>query len=536
MRFHRDIHVTPAQLSIIALAAVLIAAISCAELQDDNTQSDNEFSPVGSELDARCIADGECSGDRICVEGLCSIEPPAEQIGYGLKLLPGTTSGVPRQQLSVQQQPAVGADFVAHTTDVATGEITTSDGEPLPNATLIAMSEQRPDVQIQRPVRDGEFELHIPPGDYALTLVVDDDRWPRLDLGSVTVEDEPPAPTFEVPTLEQFPVVTGELTRDALELLDILTEPVDGADIVARSTDSDALSQFATTDDDGQFELRLPDDDETYDVEIFPGDDNPLVPRATFEQEITPGIDSVELSLGELDLELLELSLQVSADPDVDHADIDYSDLRVQARQSVDLGELLVVPELDDDGSAELDLPLGSWDIDVSTAPGTPFAGASEQASLLDTGSDVQLELPPRLTTEGRVTDEEGDELEGVRIKPRDLETGEALPAVRSDEAGQFAFYADPGDYELTFKPPASAALPTVLKQFTVEDESTEIDAAIPYGFVATGTVQTPEGTPLADTGVRAVTDTTDRSIADATTDTDGRFRLIVPPELAENP
>lgn len=513
-------------LGIAALVAVA-TFLSCSE------SVESPLPPDGEPLASQCTADAECADDEFCLHGLCGVEPEHSEFEYGIVIRPPERSVFPPQVVDADLRPVVGADVSARASQVISGELSTTDGEAAPNGTIVANSTQ-PSLlpEIQRPVRGGEFELHVPSGDYRLTYIVDDDRWPRIPLDVHDLSDDTAPIALTIPTFQELRTVTGELTREPLEIVGLLSEPVEGAEVVARATTSEHRSQVAVTDENGEFALHLPPGDDDFDVLVSPGPDNPVVPYATFDTEIEAATDDVSLSLGELDFDLLSVSLEMSAESVPGHSP-DWPAYRADFHQSVDVGDLLVTPVLDDDGTADVELVPGSYDIEITPPPAAPWGSAAETIDSLDTVSTVDIELPLRSRVHGTVIDHRGEPVAHARLRV-EPETGSDLapPAVYTDGDGGFELWLDSGDYNLTVRPPASTALPRHRESFSIDaDDEVSIDVQLRRGFVATGRIQASDGTPLSRGSIEIFDDDGESSptIDDGITGDDGSYRIVVP-------
>ncbi len=513
---------------LLGCCAVLALATACPASPTDNQPADG---PMAT-LDSQCVADGECPDDERCVAGLCSIEANTDVLRYGLHINPSNSSPVPAQQLDIESRPLLDAAVQARVIERVEGEITTTDGEPAPGGTLMIDPVDRDASASQQIVRDGVFSLHQLPGRYSLTYIVDDDRWPRLPLGEYEISGAETVLELEIPQFQELRTVSGQLERTALELLDVLAEPVEDAEIVARASDTGHRSQFATTDENGEFVLHLPPGSDDFDVIVRPTRDNQIVPRATFPGEIDGASDSVSLSLGELDLELATLAIDVdtSSQPDLEP---DWRDMRVEIQRSVDLGELLITPPIDD-GQIDTSVPLGDYEIEIIPPADSPWSSASRQISLTDSILPEVIELPARPRVEGRVTGPDGQSIGGVRVDIVALGNSEVRPEpVYTDLDGRFVTWLNPGDYRVVSRPPVDTGLPQVDRTIEVRDNGAEVDIEIPRGLIATGQLTTDAGDSVAYATVTAVDDDGQR-IARSQTDSSGVYRLVLPPSIVD--
>lgn len=522
---------------LAALAVGLGSSCYFADGGSDQPGADPEESaPL---FDGHCIADEECMSGEICIEGFCSIEPPGSTIEYGIELNPRNDAPVPPHRLDAAPRSVFDAQLRAETATEVSGQIDTGDGEPAPDGTLVIepVDDQHDSLQLQQPVRNGEFELLAPAGDLQVTLIADDDNWPRLDLGVHNLADAGDTIRLEVPELDELPAVSGELTRQPVELLDVNQQPVEGAEVFARGADSGLLSGTDRTDSDGQFHLRLPPGDDSFDVVVRPGPHTPLVPHANFSEVLEDPNDPLELSLGDLDLTESAVSLDIDAEPTEGAGDPDWSDVRVELHRSVDTGEISVFVEPDAPGVVETELPPGTYDVDVTTSPGSPWGSTTEQLEVLAATTSTEIQLPAREQLEGTVADKAGNELPEVRLEFRSRSGGDHPQVVHTDANGEFNAWVDPGEYSVTVDPPAASGLPIVDRSLEVASaEQNRVDIELPRGLVATGGIATDDGQPVDHARVRAFVGDDRNIAATALTESDGSYRLVLPPSSVDSP
>ncbi len=486
-------------------------------------------------LDVQCEADSQCSDDEICVEGLCSLEPPGGDLEYGIILRPGQGQAIPTQVVDVATRPVLDAETFAEEAGVVSGELMTTDSAPAPDGTLVASpldSSLLPGFQ--SPVRSGQFEIHLPAGEYRLTYIVDDAQWPRIPLGTHQLAQDSNALDLTIPTFSELRTVTGELSYEVLDLLDLLSEPIEGAEVVAQSPGSGHRSQVATTDEEGEFELHLPPGDDVFDVLVSPGPDNPVVPTVAFDSEIDNGTGDISLSVGELDLlDLVTATVEVIAQP-IDDRSPDYRDYRLDIERPLTLGLLRLTPSIGEDGLVNIDLLPGSYDIEITPPPGAPWGPVSESTNLLDSLTSITVELPARHRVQGTVVDDNSAPLANARVQiiAADVD-GVAPPASYTDEDGAFEFWLDPGDYELFVRPPVSTALPLHRLEFSISaaDSDLGLDVQLNRGFIATGMIRTPDGQALSHAAVEVFIDGEEPPLPVGfdVTDSNGTYRIALP-------
>ncbi len=519
------------------LAASVALFIACEPPDGD----DAPRQPPSALTDTGCIADDECVDDDICIDGLCSIDPPDGPLTYGLVATPPNSSTVPPHRLSVDDRPVAGATVTLEETERVDGRLETANGESAPDGTLLfdPLGDTAP-REIQRPVRDGDFDVRLPPDDYRVEYLVDDPRWPPIPVDTLEIDDSfEGSIDWSIPEFADLRSVTGVVNRQLLDIADLLDEPVESAAVIAERPDSEHRTRATVTDEDGEFTLVLPPGEDDFDVLVRPGPDNPLAPHVRFDGELDATTDDLSLSVGELDLaDLVTLSVEATA-PSINGQQPDWDAYRVEIQRDLDVGELLVTPALDGDGHTEIELPIGSYDIEIIPPVDAPWSGTSESIDILDALGPIELELSVRPRIDATVTDSTGEPLAGVRVEPKPANGGASLRPAISDAEGEVSIWLEPGDYELVFRPPAASNLPWHRESLTVgTDGASDTTFEIPRGFVATGTLTTADNRPIPNAYLRAFdtgSDGTPRTVGDARTDSGGDYRLLLSPDVVDD-
>lgn len=524
-------------LTVLLTSSVLLVAVGagCPPQQPENGGDGENQSPSVAHP-AVCASDAECADDAICVDGLCSLEVDVDTVDFDTVISPPNNSPAPTQRLDASAQPLMGAELVAATAARRQGEVDVeSEGDPPPGTLLFDAQSSAPVSTTRQPVRNGEFDYRLLDRDYEVTFVVDDPEWPRIPLGTERIEHSDAPLQFQVPGFDELRVVTGTLQRDVVDLGDLLSEPVEGAEIVAVGDNPRVQSNVAVTGEDGEFTLRLPPGEESFDVRVFASSPDQLIPRVTFDGVIDADTDDLSLSVGEidLDLELADLSVDLTAES-VDGHSPDWSRYGVEIRGGLGVGELVRRPDIDDEGGIETELPPGLYDIEITAPPGVPWSSLEETVDLVVTGVSRQFELSSRTRVAGTVTDVTGDGLDGARIGVH----ADGLPTPTSlitDGDGAFEAWLEPGDYRFHARPPVDRALPATTVDLEVTQSDGDIDIEIPRGVVVSGGLLSDDGSALAHTVVRAMAHNGDdgpSTYGEAMTDAGGFFRLVLPPEL----
>ncbi len=511
-------------LGLIFLGACLDPGISASDSQN----------AISEDHHVLCTSDTECPDTEVCRRGLCSISDYASSVAVALEVRPPHSNSVARRFFGAQSFSTDELELVVQRREQVAGELTTTNGEPPPDGVILLVDDRGLNEAIQRPLRDGEFDLRAAPGDYDLIYIADDPRWPRIPLDSLQIDESLEELQFQIPSFDELRVVTGTLTRELLDLLGLLTEPVEGARVIASGQSAGFRSPTALTDEDGEFLLRLPPGEDTFDVLVEPGPNAEFVPFASFAAEIVASTDDIALSLGELELDLLSVTADIIADP-VEGRAPSWEDFRIEFRRSLDIGELILSPAIADGGTVALDVLVGTYDIEVQAPPGSPWGSASTTASLLSTLSSVEIELPLRTRVVGRVTHDDGRPIADASLRARRTNTNIQLPPGRTDDDGNFELWVDEGDYVIAVASPLDLGLPHHIEEFSVEAGADEIalNLVVPRGFVATGSVIGTDGAAVGHASIRATHPDFDGLIIGKTQARgSGAFGLLLSPAL----
>ncbi|MBM4376086.1 MAG: hypothetical protein FJ095_13455 [Deltaproteobacteria bacterium] len=224
----------------------------------------------------------------------------------------------------------------------------------------------------------------------------------------------------------------------------------------------------------------------------------------------------------------------------------------------------------DTDGNFAVNVLPGKYDVVAVPASGTEFALTNETWTFADNdlgkGRTLELRLVSRLA--GTVVTTQSSPLEGLAVQssPAVSEDVSLLEAVFSpgqsalltslprtssastNERGAFELPVDPGRLDLFVKPERTSNLPWLVRR------SLAISATDPQALdlgelrlrnpaVLVGEVVTPDGMPLPDVTVRAwlslpASSKDERpsavTLGEATSDATGRYRLLLPPSVAQ--
>jgi hypothetical protein len=155
------------------------------------------------------------------------------------------------------------------------------------------------------------------------------------------------------------------------------------------------------------------------------------------------------------------------------------------------------------------------------------------------------IELEPKVVLEGHVLRADGKPAASVRVHPTRVGNGYAaecggdLPSApaeqNTDNDGYYSLRLDPGQYRLEVEPPQATPLPSTSLMVMVPSPR-PVDVVLPLPVLVEGRVLSPDQVPVADAQVRAF-GLDAMGVAErrgvALTDTEGRFRMILPRRMS---
>jgi hypothetical protein len=543
---------------------------------------------AGSE--PNCEATSDCPVDQMCRAGLCSV-PNSAATTLDFRFLPPSSSDFLSQQIDdVQVRTEQNLDFgLERAITVNSGESSNNgDGTPTggiryanrlngPSGTLL-FQPARTDQLFGRDARvtDGSFSARITPGRYSLTFVPEDrselpkTSWPAEDFESNT---------YLLRTL-RAPVdlieVGGTLSRSIT--VGVGTDPTDeritGARVYAISTDGLHASTVVTTDEHGEFTLKVEPNSGTYDLFVVPTESTPRVLNITDEEKFEITEDqcipksgrasprcNLAVSLGAYPAEPVAVDLALT--PPEGHDDAaNFAGTTVVVTGAVAAGTYSRKYEVqfsEQSGRWEADLELFpvAWSVDemprytVEIVPPTRSQFARTTHSLegaLDLDVTQTFEVDMKRQVQGRVLDSEARALSAVKLDFRVAPSGESeshdarVISVTTDNEGGFEVWLEETDYDVSIVPPPGTGQPRVL----AEAASTEFAGGgdlvfeLPRPAVLVGSVvgardaSGEEFQAVADVTVEAYQSVGGRTIVvgQGRTDASGNFRMAISSEL----
>ena len=258
------------------------------------------------------------------------------------------------------------------------GEVT-ADGEPAANVNVEILDEADTAVDSVTTDEDGTFTVDLPTGEYDLVVV--DPLYEEFET-SVDVETD----TTQTVDLELTPVDSGTLDGT----VSAAGDPV--SDVELEFVDAETGSTITTTtpDEDGTYETALPTGEYVVTVEDLLYEE--------FEETVDIETDATET----VDVELTPVdSGHVGGTVEEDGEAL--SDIELEFFEE-ETGEFMTVVTSAPDGSYDVDLPTGTYEVVVDQVPYDDFSESVTVETDDTTTFDVELQSFDSGVIEGTVT------------------------------------------------------------------------------------------------------------------------------------
>jgi hypothetical protein len=573
------------RLIYLALAALLLAG---AALIGGCAAQDAGASLQGGE--PNCTENSDCPADQMCRAGLCSVRAAAAT-NLDFRFIPPSSSDFLAQQIDdVQVRTEQVLDFgLERAITVNSGEsATNNEGGPSggiryadrikgPSGTLL-FGPARVGSQLlsqEARVNDGSFSAQITPGRYSLTFVPED----RAMLPKKTwPEEEFESNTYLLRTLrapEELIPIAGLLTRNkTIGEMDVENEPVAGARVYAISTDGLHTSTVVTTNESGNFSLKVEPNTGVYDLFVVPTEASPLVLSSVFEKEFEVAEDqcipksgrpsptcNISPSLGAYPAEPVKVSVALETAGDADGS-ADFAGTTVVVTGAVAAGTYTRKKEVEfseESGrwQAELELFPVAWSFDelpqytIEIVPPTrsPYARTTHTLEgALDLEAVHGFMVDVKRQMRGEVLDSEGRPVSAAKLDFRVADGGDGEShdtralSVTTEEDGSFEVWLEQADYEVFIVPPPSTGQPRVLTDVRAASlqAGDELVLELPRPAVLVGSVfgasdgRADEFSAIADVTVEAFKEVDGRTIVfgQGRTDSNGEFQMAISSEL----
>lgn len=290
----------------------------------------------------------------------------------------------------------------------------------------------------------------------------------------------------------------------------------------------------------GTFLLRLtPDTASGAVLHISATEQNPDFPTL----ELTDLAISGDIDLGDISLGAVNAAVLLSGQ--VTHLGQAQSDVTIWALGQVGAGRLVRSTRSAEDGSYQLTLPPGQYDV-IAVPPPSSSAAMSASTTLdLAVPQSADFVLHARLQVGGRVLRHDGFfqrgcEIEALRIASADAAAPDIDTAARSrfqttcDDSGAYALELDSGVYQITVIPHISSQRIATRRvvQLTVQASTATADITLHVPRALPGHLDSNNAPTVANARVRAyLTLEPGRAplIAETWADDNGDFDLILP-------
>ena len=301
------------------------------------------------------------------------------------------------ETVEIESDETTGFDIDLERTDSGTLEGTvTADGDSVSGVELSVINEENTTVTSADTAADGSYEVALPTGEYE--VVIEDPLYEAFSEPVTIATDETTSLDVDLSTLDSG-TLEGTVTADGDSVSDLELSFVDGGVTVA-STDTEA---------DGSYEVVLPTGE--YEVVI----EEPLY--EAFSEPVTIATDettSLDVDLSTLDSGTLEGTVTADDDP-VSDVDIAITD--------GESGELVDTLSPESDGSYQIELPEGSYEVAIDDILYAPVTETVEVDTDQTQTFDIELDAVPSGAIEGAVT-ADGQPVSDVEIDFVDVDQG----------------------------------------------------------------------------------------------------------------
>lgn len=538
----------PGRYAAIALSTTL-ALTACGESSEpDPTQQED---PI-------CEADADCPGEQICQNQVCTIAETEETRSFGFTFIPDNSSKfLPQRTAALEVAPGDRLDFMLEPSVQVEGEVSFAESaNVLDDGTLVFEAHREADSLLRRQVtiEDGKFAVALLPGTYDITFIPTDPDIPSRRWKGKAVQAATSLP-LTLPPRAQIVAVQGTLThRDPALSADPLSAslPVAGARVVALTRDTGAQSTVATTDENGNFELRVWADAGAHDLVIGPGSPNALIPQVVEREAFDASNGALQplgISLGEwssrrieLDASLVEVILDASDASDGSGLDFAPEDARLTLTAQLGRGELTLTHSLNANRPLVL-LPL-TYEVTFQPPKHSRFGALtfSWDAARIDVATFELEALPTRARLAGAVTTSEGAPLPDAQVEflgksqregKSSISATDRPQMLTTDAEGRFEVWLERGEsYDVTITPARDTGAPVGLFTHTVPDADEDTATfALPEPMALFGSVLDDQlvGQPNLSIELFEEIDGERRVVAQSRTDAQGNFSIVAP-------
>ncbi len=304
------------------------------------------------------------------------------------------------------------------------------------------------------------------------------------------------------------------------------------------------VSSTSTTNDDGEFEIRISPSAAAYGLRINSTADGSLFPVITVPPDaLGSPAEPVQLEFGQPEPVSFGAIVVGSDGLSVPNASVQLTTDAAIGSSSV--GKFSLTATTDDEGRFTSTLLPGLYRVLITPTQDDqrPLGVLLEEISIIADTEDREFALPEPLSFVGTVTSFDGSPVSGVTVQARPRTTaGSNLATSRSrdvvtDRDGAFRTDLDKGSFDLTVKPSPESGFAWVLESTVVFAEPQVRDWRLGPPVSIRGTITAGDGAPAAGVTVRLYVpidaeEGGQRPVVAAQTITDesGAYRLLVTP------
>ena len=514
-----------------------------------------ELAPPDSGTKRLCEDSGDCPSGLMCAggPGWC-YDPSPIKVPVAVQLIPPTggdlvvdqrTSVVfwDKNQFSASLKPAVVVKGHIHDLgnklphNLPAQVVALTDGD-VPGTTL------RTEIEAGSGLKDGGVGFTLPViADrlYVVSIYPKDSERPVHHLLRKFQEADAGL-DVPLPALADYPVVCGRLisSRD-LNKDGVLDDPLVGVRVQAVEvrppeddsplplrTSTTALTQPDMPEDPegkcepGYFKLRFPAEPLEYALQLEPAGESAtamgITPAVIPKLVVDPTLQTIKISgaPGEVAPSLQTISVvttpPVTARVEVRGSEGLASDVPIKGatltlRGEVDQGLFTAIGTTDEDGVWTGPMIPGTYDLQVVPPKDGPYAAHKQT---VDVGEEtVKVVTGRRTLLEGTVVGYDGRPVSGVAVRALKSSAAQAPSEVnpsidqqyttKTDDAGAFLLWVDPGSYAFLLTPPPEVGYPRYVnrKVSEVKGGSMSMGFVLPVPHLVRGVITTSEGEPV---------------------------------------
>lgn len=498
---------------------------------------DADDSKVPAELGPQCTSDSECTGEKVCRTGLCSV-PGSEVREIGFRLIPPNSSSLRPQvaapssieldeSISLGMRPSVRVegrllynDAGGVTSSGPTGTLTFRRQEPY----FSGFSQQ---YAVEE---DSTYSILVLPGSYDVTFTPDDERvpgqiWQGLDFRLDT------NPQLTLPARSQ---------RVKIAVIDLpgpdrnVPVNLEGARIVGISQATGATSSTTIADASLNYELALYPDSGLYDVRVSSSTETGVREVVIYDAiDCTDRCpDIVELNLAETAGPRVNTTLELTTDTTA----ADLHQTRVETIGRFEWGAWSQRTNLEEGQRVEIFAPAGQYDVSISPPAESTIASATRQFETTPGEFRHEFYLESKRLFESTVVSAAGEPVPGAQAEFEPVDASLRTLNAETDEEGRLNVELEPVPYWVTLVP-GKGSLPRSVLYLDPDEVSSRTELRLSEPVVLSGLLATPEMDddveqliPIPDVTVQAFEMRQGRVIivGDVTTDSDGVFRMIL--------